>query len=142
MTSLPSRPATRDEGDRTRSRTRTWLLRSLAATLAVVAVVAASRDEPVRAGVAPETSPSTASATPPLIVFDAPQDRSLHDRLVVKFEDGTTPAAAARILAAADAELETTVTPLDLQVVEVPRDATQDAIDDIAAAAAVEYVER
>jgi len=62
--------------------------------------------------------------------------------LIVRFVDGTSPDIARRVLARVDADLEASVDPLDLRVVEVPPAETRDALATVAASPAVEFVER
>lgn len=62
--------------------------------------------------------------------------------LIVKFVDGTSPNVARSVLARVDADLEASVDPLGVRVVEVPPAKTRDALATVAASPAVEYVER
>lgn len=63
-------------------------------------------------------------------------------RLIVKFEEGTRPDVARKVLTGVDAELEARVDPLDVRVIDVLPAETQDALEAVAASPAVEYVER
>lgn len=63
-------------------------------------------------------------------------------RLAVKFAEGADPALVRRLLGRADADVDTSVAPLDLRIVEVAPGDTREAIEALTASPAVEYVER
>lgn len=63
-------------------------------------------------------------------------------RLIIKFEDDARPDAVRTVLAGLDGELEARVDPLDVRVVDVAPAETKEALAELAASPAVEYVER
>jgi len=147
------------------SRAGKSLLPSLLAAVGA-AVTIASFDEPGRAAIGEAATAPTPPAQPSLpTVFDAPDEASagasraagstlagadrpmpepefVQGRLLVKFVDGTQPWLERKVLADAETQLEVTVRPLDVYVVDVRRGRTLDAIEELAEAPAVEYVER
>lgn len=145
-------------------RPRVWLLLALAVA-AVGVTFAALRDEGREAGPPPpKTTPDASVGTSLRTVFTAPRYAApgrgrpgggagvgapgaggveyVPGRLIVKFADGTSPDVAKRVLARAGADLEARVDPLDVRIVDVPRDETRDAIEAVTASPAVVYVER
>ena len=147
------------------SRAGKCLLPSLLAAVAA-AVTIASFAEPGRAEIGEAATAPTPPAQPSLpTVFDAPDEASagasraagstlagadrpmpepefVEGRLLVKFVDGTQPWLERKVLADAETQLELTVRPLDVYVVDVRRGRTLDAIEELAEAPAVEYVDR
>lgn len=152
-----------------RRRARAWLALPVLAALAVVALIvfAALRGDgreaaPPPGAPIPDIAPGTSLRT----VFTAPRQASprpgrpavprgggvgapgagsaeyVPGSLIVKFVDGTSPDVARRVLARVDADLEASVDPLDVRVVEVPPTETRDALATVGASPAVEYVER
>lgn len=140
-----------------------WLLLLLLAAAAAAAAFAALRDDGREAGSPPAaTVPDASAGTSLRTVFTAPrrvaakpgrpgagvgapgvaQPDYVPGSLIVKFVDGTSPDVARRLLTRVDADLEATVDPLDVRIVEVSPAETRDALATVAASPAVEYVER
>jgi subtilisin family serine protease len=63
-------------------------------------------------------------------------------QLLVKFEEGTSAAAAGAVLDRAEADQEERVRRIDVRVVNVPRSETDEALAELKASSAVEFVER
>lgn len=146
-----------------RGRAGLWLVLALLAVVAGAVAFAVLRDD--GDGVSPpgaKTVPDASGGTSLRTVFTAPRRPApkrggpragvgvpgaadaeyVPGRLIVKFVDGTGSDVVRRVLARADADLETSVVPLDVRVVEVPPAGMRDALATVAASPAVEYVER
>ncbi len=164
---MNSRSNSRDGGRSELGFARVWLVLPVLAAIAVAAAFVALPDDRRETGPPPATTaPDAPTGTSLRTVFTAPRQVSpkpglptgpggagvgapgvgeveyVPGSLIVKFVDGTSPEVARRVLARVDADLEASVDPLDVRVVDVPPAETRAALATVAASPAVEYVER
>jgi thermitase len=94
--------------------------------------------------VLPEKSRARGDARGRVGVSAKAQERAgfVPGQLLVKFKDGTSQAAQTRLVGRVDGEIDDSVGRIDVGVVDVPSERTNDALRQLEASPAVEYVER